>query len=165
MQEEARKLVEKKYSKSVFFDTTKRTTISIEMLDGFNLDEFKKVQPELGKDLSALITKYQLEENLEIDPTTIATDIQNKHVGKDFAARHVLDWLTQKGIKPAQFITVGDSLSDLEMAQEVHDQGLPVEFVFVGEKQKLEGIKRDFPVITTKSTYGSGTQEYLLSQS
>lgn len=161
MQEEARELVDQKYSKAVFFDKTKRTMISIEMHDGFSLNEFKKIQPQLEQDLVNLVARYNQQASLKIDSTTIATDIQNNHVGKDFAAGHVLDWLKEKGIKPAKFIAFGDSLSDLEMAQKIHDEGSPVEFVFVGIKAALIGVKRDFPITTTQTVYSEGTAEYL----
>lgn len=161
MQDEARTLVEQKYSKAVFFDKTKRTMISIEMHDGFNLDEFKKIQPQLDQDLENLVARYNQQASLKIDSTTIATDIQNNHVGKDFAAGHVLEWLRERGIKPARYIAFGDSLSDLEMAQRIHEDGLPVEFIFVGNKAALSGVSRAFPIKTTQSVYNAGTSEYL----
>lgn len=165
MQDEAKELVNKKYSQAVFFDTTKRTMISVEMHDGFSLEEFKKVQPHLDEDLKALVAKYNLQDSLTIDSTTIATDIQNRHVGKHFAAEHVLAWLKEKGSRPVQFIAIGDSKSDIAMAQEIHHQGFSVVFIYVGKKEDIVNQNIPFPITFTAGQYEKGTLEYLTSSS
>lgn len=161
MQEEAKRLVAKKYSKEAFFDLTKRTMISLEMTDHFPLAEFTKAQKLMDQDIKLLIKKYNQDNRFLIDSSTISTDIQNKHVGKDFAARHVLSWLKQKNISPHHFITMGDSSSDVAMAQEIQRQNLPVTFVFVGDSHKIDPQKYSFPVVFTKNRYELGTLEYL----
>jgi len=56
IQEAARLIIKEKYSQSMFFDETKRTMVSIEMQDGYDLKKFQKLQQLLNQDLRALIT-------------------------------------------------------------------------------------------------------------
>ena len=168
LQDEVRRLIHDEFSNLMFYDESKKTMISTEMHDGTNLEDYHAQQKILNQKLEELVKEHGLEESLEVDPTTIATDIQNKHVGKDFAARRVLAWLKERGIKPAQFITMGDSKSDVPMAQEIYDQGVPVTFVFVGKESDRADIERrnlPFPVTFTKAQYEKGTLEYLTSHS
>ena len=161
LQNEAKKITEKQFSDITFYDTTKKTMISIEMLDGFSVEEFKKRQTALNEKLLDLIRQYGQDKIYKIDPSRIATDIENNHVGKGLGVQKALKWLADKKIKPRQFITFGDSISDVAMAQELHDQGLPVEFVFVGEKEILADKQFKFPVIYTDKRCEAGTMEYL----
>lgn len=166
LQEEARKLIEDEFSELMFYDETKKTMISTEMKDGANLQDYHAKQQVLNQKLEEIVKVHGLSDQLEVDPTTIATDIQNKHVGKDFAARRVLEWLKERNIKPQNFITMGDSMSDVPMAQEIHNQGLPVTFVFVGRDadwKLIESLSLPFPVTFTKNKYENGTAEYLAS--
>ena len=166
LQDEVRKLIEEQFSDSIFFDDSKRTMISTEMIDGVRLEDYHARQKVFDQKLEELIKQRGLQDRLEVDSTTIATDIQNREVGKDFAARKVLAWLKEKSIKPAQFIAMGDSKSDVPMAQEIHNQGLAVIFVFVGKEADRKHIKSQnlpFPVTFTQNNYEKGTLEYLTS--
>jgi len=140
--------------------------ISVEMKDGINLEDFHQRQAFLDEELENLIKRCNLSSQLETDPTAIATDIQDKHVGKDFAARRVLVWLKSRDIVPKMAVAIGDSKSDVPMAQEIHNQGLPVTFVFVGKEQDRKDIVRlnlPFPVHFPQGHNESGTLEYLTS--
>ncbi|OGF22468.1 hypothetical protein A2Y83_00105 [Candidatus Falkowbacteria bacterium RBG_13_39_14] len=161
LQIEARQLVEKKFSDIAFYDTTKKTMISIEMLDGLSIDEFRKKQGDLNIELKEMLTRHGLSTEYKVDPSRIATDVENNHVGKGLGVRKALQWLSEQKIKPEQFITFGDSLSDVAMSDELHQCGLPVEFVFVGEKIILAGKKFEYPVTYTVKQCESGTMEYL----
>lgn len=164
LQDEVRKLIENEFSDLMFYDESKKTMISTEMIDGTNLKDYHARQKILDQKFEELVRQHGLQDRLEVDPTTIATDIQNKHVGKDFAARRVLAWLKERGVKPAQFITMGDSKSDVPMAQEIHNQGLPVTFIFVGkeaDRAEIENRKLPFSVTFTQNNYEKGTLEYL----
>ena len=166
LQDEVRKLIEQEFSDLMFYDESKKTMISTEMIDGTKLKDYHQRQKMLNQKLEELVRQHGLQDRLEVDPTTIATDIQNKHVGKDFAAKRVLTWLAERKIKPAQFITIGDSKSDLPMAQEIHNQGLLVIFVFVGkdaDRKYIESQNLPFPVTFTKNQYEKGTLQYLSS--
>ena len=141
--------------------SVKETIISAEMKDGYNVKEFGKRQEMLNKALQELLEKEDLAKQLGIDPTTIATDIQNKHVGKDFAAERILAWLEEKRIKPQQFIAIGDSRSDVAIAKKLYENNLPFTFIFVGNKDDLEGKQYPFPITYTQNRFDKGTLEYL----
>lgn len=164
LKDQVRGLIEEEFSDLMFYDETKKTMISTEMKDNTSVENYHKRQTELNRKLEELVVSHGLQSKLEVDPTTIATDIQDKNVGKDFAARRVLDWLKQRNIKPQNFITVGDSRSDLPMAQEIHSQGLAVTFVFVGKEVDRDYIREQslpFPVSFPQNTYEKGTLEFL----
>lgn len=166
LQDQVKRLIEDEFSDLMFYDETKKTMISTEMKDRVSLQDYHGRQQVLNQKLKELVASHGSSDQMEVDPTTIATDIQNKHVGKDFAARRVLAWLKEKGIKPQNFVAMGDSRSDVPMAREVHDQGFPVTFVFVGKEEDRNHIKSlnlPFPVTFTQNKYESGTVEYLTS--
>lgn len=158
-----RNLIQIEFDKKMFFDDSKLTMLSTEMVDGRSTDEYAIEQKELIKKMEEIIKKPEYNYlKLRIDPTTIATDIQNYHVGKHFGARRIINWLAEKGIKPTKIIAVGDSQSDVEMAEELQDE-FDVEFVFVGNEPKLksDGLKKYS--IFTKSRFEKGTMEFLSS--
>lgn len=159
--EDVRGLIETEFIGIMFFDDSKKTMISTEMKDGGDLDKYHQEQESLIDKMNNLVSNYGLEGKLEIDPTTIATDIQNKTVGKDFAARRVLEWLSEKGIKPQKIIAFGDSKSDIAMAQEAQRQGFEAEMIFVGRKEDVTSLSMGFPIITTNGMYEKGALEYL----
>lgn len=161
LQIEAKRLVEEKFSDIAFYDTTKETMITVEMLDGLPVDEFRKKQGDLNDELRKLLTRHGLTTEYKVDPTGIATDVENNHVGKGLGIQKALKWLAEQKIKPERFITFGDSPSDIAMADELHQSGLPVEFVFVGEKNLLADKKPEFPVTYTAGQCEIGTMEYL----
>jgi len=162
LQNQIRTLIKTKYSKSMFYDESKvGTLISVEMNDGYSIEEYKKEQKTLAKELQKILVENNLEKILKVDSTTIAVDIENKQVGKGFAINRILKWLEEKEIKPQQFITFGDSSSDIPMAEKLHKMNLKVKLVFVGEEGKLKGKTYPFPVIFTKEVFEKGTLEFL----
>ncbi len=166
LQDEVRNLINTEFSDLMFYDESKKTMISTEMKDGEDLDKYHQRQKQLSEKLEHLVREHGLGNVLEVDPTTIATDVQDKNVGKDFAARRVLSWLKEQGIKPQNFIMMGDSKSDIPMAKEVHDEGLSVTFVFVGkedDRRYIESLHLPFPVTFTQDKYDKGTLEFLQS--
>lgn len=163
LQVEARQLVADRFSKTMFFDESKRTMISIEMKDGIPLKDFWPRQQELVPILNQLLAKHNLADQLKVDPTSIATDVESKNVGKTLGARKALDWLKERKIKPKRVVAVGDSQSDLEMAEEIYTNNLPVEFVFVGEPERLQAKNLPFPTVSTTTRFEKGTLEYLQS--
>src|SRR3989344_3211882 len=130
LQDRIRRLIEERFSDLMFFDESKLTMISTEMIDGKSITEF--------------------------------SEKQNALVGKHLGARKIADWIQSKGIKPEHFITVGDSQSDTDMAEELQDD-YPVEFVFVGDPEKLDSSRLHCPIIFTKARYSAGALEYLKS--
>ena len=172
LQDEVRLVVEERFPKTMFFDRTKHTMISVEMNEvndrryegELSLEAFERDQIRLIEVLGEILKKRGLDKILEIDPTTIATDIQNKKVGKDFAARKAIAWLEAKGFKSERFVAVGDSKSDLATAEELHNNGYDVQFVFVGAESDREDIQRGnpvFPIFFPEGKFNKGTVEFL----
>lgn len=167
IQEEVRSLVDAKYFETMFYDETKQTMISVELLPiekmkGLSFEDFKVAQKKLTVELHIILAKYCLDRQLRVDPTRIATDIENVHAGKGLGARQFLALLQQKRIQPEHALVFGDSISDYDMAEELHKRGLLVEFIFVGEREALETKDTgDFIVSFTQGHCDKGTIEYL----
>ena len=164
--EAARKLVEDKYGDCMFFDATKQTMMSIEMKDGHEIAKFTSRQAELVEDLNALLAVKELENIFKVDATTIATDVESDYVGKARGADRCLQWLQDRGIKADRFVAFGDSVSDLEMADELQRRGKEVKFVYVGDAKKLAdaaalGKVKDSDIITNEGDFSAGTLRYL----
>ena len=157
-----RNLIESEFSDSMFYDTSKITMISTEMIDKYDIPTFTKRQQDiLVPRMNEILTRPDYKNlDLKIDPTTIATDIQDKQVGKHFGARRIVRWLQEKGIKPEHFITIGDSQSDSEMAEELQDE-YSTEFVFVGDPAKFNQDKLRCKIVMPEKRFGEGTLEYL----
>ena len=161
LKDEIRKIVDNEFAGKMFYDESKLTMLSTEMIDGRPVPEYAKEQLTLVEKMKEIIERPEYKSlDLRVDPTTIATDIQNSHVGKHFGARRIAGWLKEKGIKPTRVITLGDSQSDTEMAEELQGE-YNVEFVFVGIRSKLNTSKLKQRPIFTQNQYGEGTLEYL----
>ena len=135
LKSQVRKLINIEYPNSMFYDESKLTMISTEMKDDLAIENYKEKQIELNEKLQQILEKDGLEKILKVDPSTIATDIQNKKVGKGFAIKRIMEWLRNNKLKPEKFLTFGDSINDVSMAEKLKEMNLPVEFVFVGDKK------------------------------
>lgn len=164
LMEKIKELIKEKYSKSMFYDDTKKTMVSIEMNEGMSIDVYKKIQKLLMDDLHQIIKMSSLGKNLKIDTTTIAADVMNKHVGKGFAVHRIVDWLKEKKINLKQIFAFGDSMSDLPMAEKFYELGFLIEFVSVGNQQ-IQQSEYKFPIIYTTYKFEKGTLEFLASNS
>jgi hypothetical protein len=146
----------------MFLDRSKQTMITVEMTDGWSVEDFQRKQVELLPELRTLIEQLGLARRVRIDATRIAIDIEHPLANKGMGARRFVQFLQERSIEPKRFIAFGDSDSDCEMAAELHRLGLLVEFVFVGDP--AEFVQRDnvlFPVSFTSGKYDAGTLEYL----
>ena len=161
LQDAVRMLVEEQFADVMFYDTTKKTMVTAEMNEGVRMDIFKQRQEELNRELERLLVKHGLEGSYTIDSTRIATDIQHKNAGKALGADRFLQWLKWKGLAPEQVVAFGDSRSDVDMAEEVHKSGLPVEFVFVGDRALLQDKQFSFEITFTHGQFEEGVLEYL----
>ncbi|MDP2628884.1 MAG: HAD hydrolase family protein [Nanoarchaeota archaeon] len=161
LQDKVRNLINSEFSESMFYDETKETMISTEMKDGYPIEEYSNHQIILNEKLQKLVDEDSSGKPLKVDPTTIATDIENKHVGKGFAVERMIEWLKNLGIEPQRFVTFGDSLSDIPMAEKLRSLNKKVELAFVGKSE----IKKSFPfpIIRPKKFFGKGTLEVLRS--
>ena len=161
LKNEIRNLINNKYSDSMFYDESKLTMVSTEMKDGHSLEDYKEKQKMLSSELQEILNDNSIDEKFKVDPTTIATDVENKFVGKHFAVRRIIEWVKKRGISPQRYIAFGDSFkSDVPMAEEFHSQGLPVEFVYVGQED-IDTSKYPFAIKQTQAKFGNGTLEFL----
>ncbi len=159
--EEALQLIATKYSETMFPGEEKEALLSPQFKPGADFVQYKADQARLVDELQAMLQQYGLNDQFRVDPTRIATDVEDRHLGKALGAQRVLEWLKEQGLRPGYFITFGDSKSDVGMAEEIFQQGYSVELVFVGEKGQLEGMHLPFPVISTQAFCQEGTVEYL----
>jgi hypothetical protein len=144
----------------MFWDPTKLTMVSVEMVDGMPIQRFAPRQRELVTALHELLDNEHAGHSLEIDASTIATDIQDRRAGKDLGARRIVEWLERRGLTPEHFVTVGDSQSDTAMAAELQDAH-HVDFVFVGDPASLKAEALRCRVVQTSARFELGTLEYL----
>ncbi|MGH7202991.1 MAG: hypothetical protein ACREHC_00935 [Candidatus Levyibacteriota bacterium] len=166
LHEKSRTLVEQEYSKSMEYDKTKRTMLSIEMHKGYDLDAFHEAQTKLVDDLNTLVTEAKLSSTYIVHRDTIATNVMSPNVGKDLGAARFLQFLRDLGVRPARYRTFGDSMSDIAMTHELVRHGYPAEFVFVGkavdlEKARTDGKIKEEETIINVGNYSEGTQVYL----
>lgn len=158
---EVGELIDTKYSTTMFPGEEKEAVLSPQMKSGTDFASFKAEQARLVDDLRALLLRYGLETQFRIDPTRIATDVEDKRLGKALGSRQVLLWLEEQKLQPQHFITFGDSRSDVGMAEEMYRNGFSVELVFVGGKEQLQNMQLPFPVSFTRNVCEKGTVEYL----
>lgn len=158
--EKVEEIVKENFARSMFLDKTKKTLITTEIHDNFELDEFKSDQQELVKKLQELLKEQNLTEKLIVHSDRLGVNIRSKSASKFNATKKVISWIKNKGTYPI-FVIFGDSASDLEIAQAVFESGLDFKFVFVGEKELLDDLNLSFPVIFTQSLCEKGTLEYL----
>lgn len=144
-------------TKSMFYDENKHNMATLEMKDGYDIEEFVRERDSVLPEVKKLVSKYK---DIISEPTSIDIDIQHKDSGKHLGARHILDWLKSRNINPAHFITIGDSVSDLEMADELFSQGKSVEFWYVNPSKPLD-VKKPYPVKVSTKEFSAGTVEML----
>jgi hydroxymethylpyrimidine pyrophosphatase-like HAD family hydrolase len=144
----------------MFFDETKRTMISTELRPGKTIVEYAEPQRALVAELHAMLARHGLADQYRVDPTSIATDIEYRGVGKAYGAAKFAAMLEQRGIRPARYVCFGDSLSDYDMLTALGARGDRAELIFVGEPAQLAG--RDTRVVTfVQPLYAPGTLAYL----
>lgn len=158
---EALALIVAKYADTMFPGEEKEAVISPQMKPGVDFAMYKADQKRLVNDLRLLLRRHHLDAQYRVDPTRIATDVEDKHLGKSLGSQQVLAWLKERNLHPARFIAFGDSKSDVAMAEEFHRKGFSVELVFVGEKDQLDEMHLPFPVSFTQAICEKGTVEYL----
>jgi hydroxymethylpyrimidine pyrophosphatase-like HAD family hydrolase len=165
LREEALQLIAAKYSETMFSGEEKEALLSPQFKPGADFAQYKADQARLVDELQAMLQRYGLHERFRVDPTRIATDVEDRHLGKALGAQRVLECLKEQSLHPNYFITFGDSQSDVGMAEEIFRQGFPVELVFVGERGQLQGMQLPFPVSFTRAFCEKGTLEYLKNRS
>jgi phosphoglycolate phosphatase-like HAD superfamily hydrolase len=163
VREDVYDLVEERFRDCMFWDPTKLTMISVEMIDGMPVEAFHKRQAEFVVEAQAILDSPEHAPfALAIDASNISTDIQDHRAGKHLGARRIVEWLERRGLAPEHFVTVGDSQSDTAMAEELQDAH-SVDFVFVGDPARLNAEALRCRVVQTAARFELGTLEYLES--
>ncbi|KAB1660368.1 hypothetical protein F8O01_03330 [Pseudoclavibacter chungangensis] len=133
-------LVSSRFAETMFVDTTKRAMISVEQRIDVDADTYAGAQPVFIAALESLARRLDLglrtgdDEALDsagrtpyrIDPTIIAVDLESARLGKRLGARRALDHFAELGPLPDTWRTVGDSRTDYDMADHLHERGFGV---------------------------------------
>ena len=123
----------------VFIDIEKERMFSIEIECGVNTEEVQR-QKELLSQLKLVIEEALKEhEDLAVEVTEIALDVQRKGINKRIASQEFIKFLESKHTQGQSqspydyFFTVfGDSPSDLLLSEELYEKGYTTCFGYVG---------------------------------
>jgi hypothetical protein len=134
-------------------DSDKKTMVTFEKSkapDGIDPEEwqkeFKLQQEKLVPLLNEMLERNDLSNTLEVNPTTIATDIQTKEANKGHAAEiyheYLLGILGKYGIKVENFEVrnIGDSASDFPLHTRMDELGYRSSFYAVGGDNQLMNV-------------------------
>jgi hydroxymethylpyrimidine pyrophosphatase-like HAD family hydrolase len=143
----------------VMFDYDKEMMISVEADHSLRDSEPEVVEQALEKTARFLQDIADRHEHVDYLKTTYASDIVPKGLNKAYGTRMVLEHLD---FTPAHVHLLGDSISDLLLADPLIDQGIPYTLHFVGDEKKLtaEQTKR-YTIEITEQRYDAGTREVL----
>jgi hydroxymethylpyrimidine pyrophosphatase-like HAD family hydrolase len=157
----------------IFFDGDKETMVSVEMrhetLGRTPVPVTPAVFKPVAERFAAEVRRLARErgyDDIEVDCTTIAVDIQRPGVGKDLGTRLAFDWVRALGKRVERVHCFGDSKSDVAMATEAQsimsrrfaDASERVVYVNVGADLVIDGA---FTVQVFPDSYGRGTVGYL----
>lgn len=134
----------------------KKVQFSMEAKKGNNFfgEEGKKIATTLRQEIS----NYP---SLEVHTDRIGMNVRNKADNKHYAVAQFITWLTKKDLHPEKYYVFGDSPSDLEMGEELQNQNMPFDFIYVGEEKDVQDHKQTFSVTVMDTHYTAGTVTYL----
>jgi len=161
MEKQIKTFVKEMCNDIVFFDTDKRTMISLELQKGKTIDVFQSITPLIIKNLQTILHQNHFENDWIIQPSRICIDLQHVSVGKRYAISKILDLIKERNITPKQFVSFGDSLSDIAMHEALLTKNKPSHFVFVGENELLRGKSLKNCEFTSPILCDEGTLHYL----
>ena len=166
IQNKVKTLLGEKYSDTMFYDDTKQTMVTLEVLPAAQMggqtpDDFKRAQKKLCADLQAILDGAGLSSQFRVDPTGIATDVESVLAGKAHGAEIFIRYLNDRGIRPDQFKCFGDSKSDIEMHKRLKELELPSEFIFVGNRENFDPAQKDGIIFISGEFNDTATLKYL----
>ena len=150
-------LISKKYN-NIITHENKKTFLTFRKVTTASLADFQKYQKDFANELSQLISKNKLDSDFVVHCDMLGINVRNKNINKKLAIKEFLNWLKNK-TTVQQYLVFGDSISDLEMAEELQNQNLNYKFIYLGEN--LDNSKYNFPIVKTIKHYDQGTLEYL----
>lgn len=145
---------------TMFWDDTKRTMATVEKKPEANLSIFHEEQEFLVEKLGAVFS-----DDVRIDATTVATDVELHSAGKHAGASLIFEWMQRNYPLYTRYISVGDSVSDYAMAKYFADHGEQSIFVYVGKPTNDIQDHPNTQVIITRRHYSAGVLEYFSSLS
>jgi hydroxymethylpyrimidine pyrophosphatase-like HAD family hydrolase len=148
----------KEYEDVIYFETKKQTMLSLPSYPHTADTTFVEKKDEIIAALRKITAKHP---EIEVHSDRYAINIKNKKANKHYSTSQFLNWLEEKKLSPDHYFAFGDSISDLEIGQELYDRNLPAEFIFVGREHELEGIHIPFSYSITSADFDEGTVEYL----
>ena len=158
--DDVRALVAENYADLVFYDETKRATVTFEQRIDVSTESFLARQLEIDEAAIALLNARGFGARrgdvdypdasgavqYRADPSIISTDFESLRVGKDFGAERAFALLEGTGEMPLKWRTMGDSRGDYAMATWLHERGETVAHVDV---RPADGIPDTaYPVLT-----------------
>ncbi len=161
IEKQTKNFVEEMCNDIVFFDTDKRTMISLELQKRKTIDAFRSITPFIIKNLQNILHQAHFEHDWIIQPSRISIDLQHWSVGKHYAITKILELIKERNITPKQFVSFGDSLSDVAMHEALLEKDKPSHFVFVGEKELLREKTLKNYEFTSPMLCDKGTLTYL----
>ena len=157
----------------IFHDSDKETMVSVEMRHETSeptpmpvtVNVFKPISERFAAKVRQL-ARDRGYDDLEVDCTTIAVDVQHRGVGKDLGTRLAFGWLHALGKHVTRVHCFGDSRSDVAMAVEARtmmsrwfaNTSERVVYINVGEYLIIDD---GFEVKSFPNMYGRGTVAYL----
>lgn len=143
---------------AMFWDKTKVTMATIEKYPEADINEFTRQQKVLLNKLTEAFDGH----TVKIDPTVSATDVELPGAGKHAGAELIYEWTKQHSdVDRAEFICLGDSKGDYEMARYFASQGNITTFVFVGNKDQMFDEHDSVTLVRPEALYAEGAREYL----
>ncbi|MDN4642020.1 hypothetical protein QCD70_17370 [Agreia sp. PsM10] len=158
--DDVRTIVAENYADLVFYDETKRATVTFEQRLDVSKEDFLARQLEIDEAAIALLNARGFGARrgdvdypdasgavqYRADPSIISTDFESLRVGKDFGAERAFALLEGTGEMPLEWRTMGDSRGDYAMATWLHERGETVAHVDV---RPADGIPDTaYPVLT-----------------
>ncbi len=114
----------------------------------------------ISKKILEILKKHNLQTKFRVDSVRLSTDIESIEAGKNLAARRFLNFLKDLNIELEKFYAFGDSISDIQMAQELFDNGQDVTFIFVGGREMLKE-KYPFEIVYPQKLFDDGVVEFM----
>lgn len=146
---------------TMFWDTTKRTMATVEKTPSSDLDKFHEEQKLLVTALNEQLAQCAV----RIDATTVATDIEMPAAGKHAGASLIFQWMQSHYPEFTNYVSIGDSVSDYEMARYFAGHSYQSTFVYVGNP--IDKIEHDHRVdfVSTDKKFSAGVLEYFTRES
>lgn len=108
-------LIEKEFSKTMFYDTTKKTMISTEMHTGLPVEKYLPARDKLSQIFYKMLDQEKLKDKYIIDATITAVDVQHITAGKALGTKKFFHSL-------ANTISSLMNLLPLETAKQIWEQ-------------------------------------------